>query len=99
MDAIADFVRRDGGGFLMLGSDQSFGPGGYFQTPIEELLPVACDFDQQQRAPALAMMLVIDKSGSMGGEKIELAKDAAKAAVELLAEKDQIGITSFDGAA
>ena len=41
-------------------------------------------------------MLLIDRSGSMGGEKIELAKDAAKAAVELLGPRDSIGITVFD---
>jgi hypothetical protein len=40
---------------------------------------------------------VIDKSGSMGGEKIELAKDAAKGAAELLGPKDQLGVIAFDG--
>ncbi len=43
------------------------------------------------------MVLVIDKSGSMGGQKIELAKDAAKGAVELLGPRDQIGVIAFDG--
>ena len=32
----------------------------------------------------------------MGGQKMELAKDAAKAAVELLSDKDQVGIIGFD---
>src|SRR5262245_12751986 len=43
------------------------------------------------------MMLVIDKSGSMGGDKIELAKDAAKGAVELLGPSDRVGVIAFDG--
>ena len=43
------------------------------------------------------MVLVIDKSGSMGGEKMEMAKDAAKGAAELLGPKDQLGVIAFDG--
>jgi hypothetical protein len=33
----------------------------------------------------------------MGGEKIELAKDAAKSAVELLGPNDKVGVVAFDG--
>jgi len=33
---------REGMGFLMLGGYNSFGPGGYADTPIEKLLPVQC---------------------------------------------------------
>jgi len=43
------------------------------------------------------MVLIIDKSGSMGGQKLEMAKDAARAAVDLLGAKDQIGVIAFDG--
>jgi uncharacterized membrane protein len=35
-----EFVSVRGGGFLMLGGDQSFQEGGYTGTPIEDLLPV-----------------------------------------------------------
>jgi uncharacterized membrane protein len=37
---ISDFVSRRGGGFLMLGGKNSFGQGGYINTPIEDVLPV-----------------------------------------------------------
>ncbi len=36
---IADFVKN-GGAFAMIGGDNSFGPGGYAHTEIEEILPV-----------------------------------------------------------
>ena len=36
---IRKFVN-DGGGLLMLGGHNSFGPGGYSDTPIEQVLPV-----------------------------------------------------------
>lgn len=97
MDVIRAWVSELGGGFVMLGGDSSFGLGGYYKTVIEEVLPVRSDFEKEKEKPGLAMVLVLDKSGSMGGQKIELAKDAAKAAVELLGNKDQIGVVAFDG--
>ena len=97
MDLIRIYVQDLGGGLIMLGGDQSFGLGGYYRTQIEEILPVRSNFEKEREKPSLAMMLVIDKSGSMGGEKIELAKDAARAAVELLGPRDALGVIAFDG--
>ncbi len=96
MRLMAGYVREFGGGLLMLGGDQAFGLGGYYQTPVEEVLPVRCDFQKQQENPALGLLLIIDRSGSMTGEKIEMAKDAAKAAVELLSPRDYAGVVAFD---
>ena len=89
MDVVRTYVHDLGGGLIMIGGDQSFGLGGYYRTTIEEILPVRSDFEKEKEKPSLAMMLVIDKSGSMGGEKIEMAKDAAKGAVELLGPQRQ----------
>ena len=65
---------------------------------LEEILPVRSNFEKEKEKPSLSMVLIIDKSGSMGGMKIELAKDAAKAAVELLGPRDKVGVIAFDGA-
>jgi len=97
MEIIRTYVQDLGGGLVMLGGDQSFGLGGYYKTTLEEILPVRSNFEKEKEKPSLAMVLVVDKSGSMGGQKIELAKDAAKGAVELLSPRDQIGIIAFDG--
>jgi uncharacterized membrane protein len=97
MNNIRSYVQELGGGLVMLGGDQAFGLGGYYKTTIEEILPVRSDFEKEKEKPSLAMILVIDKSGSMGGIKIEMAKDAAKAAVELLGPKDKVGVIAFDG--
>ncbi len=97
MDIIRTYVEDLGGGFIMTGGDQAFGLGGYYKTTLETILPVRSNFEKEREKPSLAMVLVIDKSGSMGGQKIELAKDAAKGAVELLGPRDQIGVIAFDG--
>ena len=97
MELIRTYVQDLGGGFMMLGSENSFGLGGYYKTPIEAILPVRTDTEKKKETPSLAIVLVIDKSGSMGGIKIELAKEASRAVVELLGQRDQIGVVAFDG--
>jgi len=99
MQLLATYVRDFGGGFLMTGGDQAFGLGGYYRTPIEEILPVRCDFDKEKETPSLGIVFVIDRSGSMSGEKIEMAKEAAKAALELLSPQDYAGVVAFDNEA
>ena len=97
MEILRTYVEDLGGGLVMIGGDQSFGLGGYYKTTLEEILPVRSNFDKEKEKPSLAMVLVIDKSGSMGGDKMEMAKDAAKGAAELLGPKDQLGVIAFDG--
>ena len=97
MEVMRTYVQDLGGGLIMLGGDQSFGLGGYYKTVIEEILPVRSDFEKEKEKPSLAMVLVIDKSGSMGDDKIEMAKDAARGAVDLLGPKDKIGVIAFEG--
>ncbi len=48
-----------------------------------------------KRDPA-ALVLVLDRSGSMQGPKLDAAKQAALAAVDALAPGDQIAIVAFD---
>ena len=96
MNLLRTYVSELGGGLVMLGSEQSFGLGGYYKTPIEEILPVYCDLQKEQDKPSLAICFVIDRSGSMGGQRMELAKDAAKAAVELLTPQDFAAVVAFD---
>ncbi|MDR0337791.1 MAG: VWA domain-containing protein [Planctomycetaceae bacterium] len=96
MNLLRIYLTDLGGGLMMLGGEQSFGLGGYYKTPIEEILPVRCDFEKEKEKPSLAISLVIDRSGSMGGQKMELAKDAAKAAVELLSPRDFATVIAFD---
>ncbi|MCA9238555.1 MAG: VWA domain-containing protein [Planctomycetales bacterium] len=99
MAMLKSYVMDYGGGLAMLGSENSFGLGGYFKTPVEEVLPLVSRFEKEKEKPSLAMVLVIDKSSSMTGAPIALARQAAKAAVELLSPRDLIGVIGFDGSA
>ena len=65
MTLIRDYVRDHGGGLIMLGGDESFGLGGYYQTPIEEALPVTMEVKQKRGRAHLSIVLSIDRSDSM----------------------------------
>ena len=102
MDALHSYVRDLGRGFVMIGGENSFGVGGYYKTPVEELLPVQMDIEDKKHFPSLAMVLAIDRSGSMSGtgqaSKIGMAKEAAIRSVELMTERDMVGVVTFDSA-
>ncbi|GAA5505672.1 hypothetical protein Rcae01_01117 [Novipirellula caenicola] len=97
MQIARTWVQELGGGIIMLGGEQSFGLGGYYKSTLEEVLPVRSDFEKEKEKPSLGMILVIDKSGSMDGDRIEMAKSASRAAVELLGRRDQVAVLAFDG--
>ena len=96
-DALEKYVRDLGGSFLMAGGENSFGSGGYQGSRIETLLPVRFDVEKKRDQPNLAVALAMDRSGSMQQDnRIELAKDAAKATAELLGPDDLISVIVFD---
>ncbi len=96
------YVEDLAGGLAMVGGEDSFGLGGYYKTPVEEALPVSMDARKKRQLPSLALVLCIDKSGSMtettatGEEKVELAKASAVLTLELLAPWDKLGVVAFD---
>ncbi len=103
MGNIRDYVRDQGGGLMMVGGEESFGLGGYYRTPIEEALPVTMEVKQKVEIPSLAVVLSIDRSGSMamstGDErvtKLDLAKEAGHLVVDLLDERNEVGVQSWD---
>lgn len=96
MSALQRWVREDGGGLILLGGEDSLGPGGFDNTPLEDMSPVTFDLERQRDMPSLAMALVIDRSGSMDGINMEMAKEAARAVVDMLGPQDSIGVVAFD---
>lgn len=102
MKSLDFFVREQGGGLLMAGGEHSFGSGGYFQSPIDALLPVSMELKSEHRKLAVALAIVMDRSGSMsvgvgGGQtKMDLANSGAANAIELLGPMDQIIVFAVD---
>ena len=95
-DLIEKYVRDLGGGFLFAGGEAGYGLGGWAHTTIERILPVRMDVQRRKEMPSVAMVLVIDRSGSMSGLPIEMSKAACKATVGTLQGDDLIEVVAFD---
>ena len=94
--ALTRYVRDLGGGFMMAGGPRSFGLGGWQGTEVERLLPVRMDGERRRDQPSLALVLAIDRSGSMQGMPLELAKRAALATANFLGPDDYVEVIGFD---
>ena len=104
LDALPFYVQEQGGGLVMIGGRQSFAAGGYYQTPIDPLLPVSMELRQEHRRLAAAVAIVMDRSGSMnagvpgapGMTKMGLANEGAAQAIELLGDSDAVTVFAVD---
>jgi Ca-activated chloride channel family protein len=93
MSALADWVERSGGGLLIAGGEAVFGEGGYQKTPLERISPVTYE---RRDEPEVALILVLDRSWSMAGSSIDLCKAAAQAAVDVMTDKQAVGVVTFN---
>jgi Ca-activated chloride channel homolog len=95
-DTLEQYVRDMGGGLLFAGGENGYGLGGWYHTTLERILPVRMDAEKRRDDPEVAMALVIDRSGSMTGLPLEMAKQAAKATADTLAADDLLEVIVFD---
>jgi len=97
-EMLCRYVNDLGGGLVMVGGPESFGAGGWIGSPVAAMLPVDLDPPQKKQLPLGALVLVLDHSGSMTGQKVEICKAAAAGAVRLLSRRDLVGIVVFEAA-
>ncbi|MCR4435135.1 MAG: VWA domain-containing protein [Clostridiales bacterium] len=93
-------VKEKGTGLIVVGGENTFAPGGYENTRLEEMLPVACSMKGKKQQPDTGLVLVLDCSGSMddtsgGVKKMDLVKGAAVKSSQVLEQEDFLGIIGF----
>jgi hypothetical protein len=102
LGALDYFIREQGGGLLMAGGTNSFGAGGYFSSALDPLLPVSMELRKEHRKLAVAMSIILDRSGSMAADaggglrKMDLANAGAARAIELLGDMDAVAVHAVD---
>jgi len=102
MTNLAAWVRQTGSGMMMTGGSNAYGPGGYFKSPLEPIMPVSMELRREHRKLALAIVIVLDRSGSMamvtpsGRSKMDLANLASAQVVDLLTPMDEVGVLAVD---
>ena len=94
MQAIESYVRDLGGGLLFASGENVHGEQGYSDTAVEKVLPV--QFRAQEKRKDLALVIALDRSYSMKGRKMEMAKEATRATLDLLEEQHRFGVVAFD---
>ncbi|EDY17307.1 protein of unknown function DUF1355 [Chthoniobacter flavus Ellin428] len=93
LQALRDAVYHHGAGLIMLGGPQSFGPGGYHRTPIEEALPVEMDVKQKKVLPKGALAIILHTCEFPEGNT--WAKRIAKEAIRVLGAQDEVGLIDY----
>ena len=102
MESLAAWVKQTGGGLLMTGGRNAYGTGGYFKSPLEEIMPVSMELRREHRKMALAIVVALDRSGSMavpvpgGRTKMDLADLATSEVVTQLSAMDEFGCLAVD---
>ncbi|NIT78506.1 MAG: VWA domain-containing protein, partial [Thermoplasmata archaeon] len=91
--ALGGYVEG-GGGLLMIQGRRAV--EGLRRTELERLLPISYEGREPAQAPSLAIVFLLDRSSSMVGRKIGFLKEATAASVEVLDERDLIGLCAFD---
>lgn len=105
MEALASWVEETGSGLAMTGGQKSYGPGGYFKSPLERVMPVSMEMRREHRKLTVAVVVALDRSGSMampaggGRKKIDLADLGTVQVLDLLSPMDEIGVFAVDTAA
>ncbi len=101
---LQEYVRRNGRGLVVIGGPTSYTRGGYADSVLEDVLPVSSQPPPRPEKGATALVLVLDRSGSMyisdgpdaAANKLTMAKEAARLAVDSLRPGDTVGLVAFD---
>ena len=102
MERLAQFVEDLGGGLMLTGGERSFGVGGYFKSPLDDVLPVSMELREEHRKTRVAIAIALDRSGSMtapvtgGKTKMDLANLGTAECVRLLSQYDKVAVIAVD---
>jgi uncharacterized membrane protein len=94
LNALKDAVYNMGIGFMMVGGPNSFGPGGYHRTVVEEALPVSMDITKKKILPKGALVIILHTCEFPEGNT--WAKRITKQAVKVLGAQDEVGAIDYD---
>lgn len=95
MLVLQSFVRDLGRGLLVSGGENSYGVGGYANTPLEDTLPVRMDIPQHKDNPSIAVVLIVESLEI--DIEVNISKEAAKGILNLLTPRDYIGVSAAFG--
>lgn len=101
MENLALWVKESGRGLMVTGGQNTYAPGGYFRSALDPILPLSMELRKEHRKLGLAIVVALDRSGSMGAPaggrtKMDLANLAAVQVLDLLTAMDEFGVLAVD---
>lgn len=105
LETLAAWVEETGSGLMLTGGRKAYGPGGYYKSPLERVLPVSMELRKEHRKFSLAIAVALDRSGSMaepvaGGKvKMDLANLGTVQVLGMLGPTDEFGVIAVDSSA
>lgn len=93
MQALHDGIRNLGIGFLMVGGPNSFGPGGYQGSVIEDALPISMEISNKKVLPKGSLVIVLHTCEFPQGNS--WAKRITKKAIQVLSSEDLVGALAY----
>ncbi|MCF6286228.1 MAG: glutamine amidotransferase, partial [Candidatus Hydrogenedentes bacterium] len=93
LNMLEAMVRDHGIGLTMIGGPNSFGAGGYLNTPVEKVLPVSMDIKEKKVLPRGALIAILHTCEFADGNA--WAAQIAKAALNVLSSRDLMGVLGY----
>ena len=93
-EALVSYVKDLGGGLIMTGGANSFGPGGWIGSPVEKIMPLDFEVKSKRQIPRGALALIMHSSEMANGNYWGI--QIAKAAVDALTRLDYVGVIQYD---
>lgn len=94
IDTLERLVATYGKSLITLGGTSTYFDGGFYTSKLKDMIPI--DINPEDTKQRTALILLIDNSGSMSGSRLEMAKKGAIACLDVLTEKDYVGIITFE---
>lgn len=94
MNLFEGLVKGLGVGFVMIGGENSFGPGAYQGTAVERLLPVDMEIKQRKNLPNGALAIVAHSCELSNGN--EWGRRVIQQAIKILSPRDWVGVLYHD---
>ncbi len=93
-EIIRSNTHDQGCGLIMIGGPNSFGAGGWNNSPVEKALPVDCEIKSFKVQGKSGLAMIMHASEMADGNRWQ--KEIAKLAVRKLSEYDEVGILHYD---
>ncbi|MBQ8911311.1 MAG: hypothetical protein IJY89_01925, partial [Clostridia bacterium] len=91
-ETLQEYVGGYGRTLLAVGGRETFMFGDMQETALSDMLPVTLSLEESGEGNSVALMLVLDCSSSMKGDRFMIAKQGAIKCLDAMSDNDYVGV-------